>query len=202
VVVIGAGGHARVCLDLLLQDDDLDVVGCLGDAGTGQLQRPVVGTDDDLPGLRAQGVGHAFVAVGSNAARARLTRQATDLGFVLVSAVSPAATVAATARLGAGVAVMAGAVVNPYAEVGDGAVLNTGATVDHDCRVGAFAHVAPGVHLAGDCTVGEGALVGVGAVARPGTSVGDWAVVGAGAVLVADVPARTTVVGNPARVLA
>lgn len=202
VVVLGAGGHARVCLDLLLQDPSLDVVGCLGDAGSGALQRPVLGDDEALPRLRSEGVSHVFVAIGENALRARLSARVTDLGFTHVCAVSPDAIVAPTARLGTGVAVMAGAVVNPYAVVGDGAVLNTGATVDHDCRVGAFSHLAPGVHLAGDCTVGEGALVGVGAVARPGTTIGAWSVVGAGAVLVADVAERTTVVGNPARVLA
>lgn len=201
VVVLGAGGHARVCLDLLLQSTELEVVGCLGTPDDRPLQRPVLGDDDTLPALADSGVTHAFVAVGDNSLRAALTARVRELGLGVVNAVSRHAWLAPTAHLGQGVAVMAGAVLNSYARLDDGAILNTGASVDHDCRIGKFAHLAPGVHLAGDCTVGTGALLGVGAVARPGINIGAWAVVGAGAVLVADVGERTTVAGNPARVL-
>jgi acetyltransferase-like isoleucine patch superfamily enzyme len=50
-------------------------------------------------------------------------------------------------------------------------------------------------------TVRRGARVGVGAVLCPAVEVGEEAFVGAGAVVVADVPSRVVVVGNPARVL-
>jgi len=50
-------------------------------------------------------------------------------------------------------------------------------------------------------TIRRGARVGVGAVLCPGVEVGEEAFVGAGAVVVADVPPRVVVVGNPARVL-
>jgi acetyltransferase-like isoleucine patch superfamily enzyme len=50
-------------------------------------------------------------------------------------------------------------------------------------------------------TLRRGARVGGGAVLCPGVEVGEEAFVGAGAVVTKDVPARTVVVGNPARVL-
>ncbi len=45
------------------------------------------------------------------------------------------------------------------------------------------------------------AAVGSGAVIRAGVTIGEGAIVGAGAVVTRDVPPRTIVVGNPARVL-
>jgi acetyltransferase-like isoleucine patch superfamily enzyme len=48
-------------------------------------------------------------------------------------------------------------------------------------------------------TIRRGARVGGGAVLLPGIEVGEEAFVGAGAVVLADVPARAVVVGNPAR---
>jgi acetyltransferase-like isoleucine patch superfamily enzyme len=48
-------------------------------------------------------------------------------------------------------------------------------------------------------TIRRGARVGGGAVLCPGVEIGEEAFVGAGAVVVHDVPARTVVVGNPAR---
>lgn len=45
----------------------------------------------------------------------------------------------------------------------------------------------------------RGAFLGVGSIVLPGVSVGENAYVAAGAVVTNDVPARTLVVGNPAR---
>lgn len=47
--------------------------------------------------------------------------------------------------------------------------------------------------------VKKGASIGAGATILPGVTIGEWAMVGAGAVVVKDVPAGATVVGNPAR---
>jgi UDP-2-acetamido-3-amino-2,3-dideoxy-glucuronate N-acetyltransferase len=50
-------------------------------------------------------------------------------------------------------------------------------------------------------TIRRGARVGGGAVLCPGVEIGEEAFVGAGAVVTRDVPPRTVVVGNPARIL-
>lgn len=50
--------------------------------------------------------------------------------------------------------------------------------------------------------IGEGAFIGARAFVLPGISIGAQAVVGAMSVVTRDVPARTTVAGNPARSIA
>jgi UDP-perosamine 4-acetyltransferase len=201
VVVLGAGGHARVCLDLLLEQDGIAVEGCLGDARDRPLQRPVLGGDEHLEELAADGVDAAFVALGDNRARERVTHTVRSRGLDLVRAVSQFATVSASATIGEGTAVMAGAAVNAYARIADGAIVNTGATLDHDCDIGPFAHVAPGCHLAGEVVVGHGAFLGIGTVVVPGVRIGPGATVGAGTVVLRDIPSGATVVGNPGVVI-
>ncbi|MGD8353907.1 MAG: acyltransferase [Pseudomonadota bacterium] len=49
--------------------------------------------------------------------------------------------------------------------------------------------------------VKKGATIGANATILPGLTIGEKAMVGAGAVVTRDVPARTLVVGNPARVV-
>ncbi|WP_300058109.1 sugar O-acetyltransferase [uncultured Roseobacter sp.] len=49
--------------------------------------------------------------------------------------------------------------------------------------------------------IGRNVWIGGGALLLPGVTVGDDAVIGAGAVVTRDVPAATTVAGNPARPL-
>lgn len=49
--------------------------------------------------------------------------------------------------------------------------------------------------------IGRGAFLGVGAIVLAGVTIGENGYVGAGAVVTSDVPARSVVVGNPARVV-
>jgi UDP-perosamine 4-acetyltransferase len=202
VVILGASGHAKVIIRILEEMHDWDIIGCTS-AGRGAeepLGCPVLGGDDVLPGLLASGVRHAFVAIGDNRVRRRVSEEVRQVGFTLINAISPRALISPGVQLGCGVAVMAGAVIQADALVGDGAIVNTGATVDHDCRVGPYAHIAPGVNLAGRVKVGEGAFLGIGSCVVPGIRIGPWAVVGAGAAVIEDVPEAVTVVGVPARV--
>lgn len=202
MLVVGAGGHALVSIEVL-REAEYSVRGCVAShvgasEGLERLGVPLLSSDDDLPGLLDGGTA-VFVAVGANEARSRLIQAAVNAGGTLVSAVSPSAVVSASATIGAGALVMPAAVVNAMARVGQGAVVNTAAVVEHECVVGDVAHIATGAVLAGNVEVGEGALIGVGARVLPGRRVGAWATVGAGAVVVRDVPDGVTVVGVPAR---
>lgn len=202
VLVFGAGGHARVCLDALRDDPRLQVVGCLSADGSGvdHLDAPVLGRDD--PGIAASvGATHAFIAIGDNEVRRRLTERCLSAGLTMVIARAGSAVLSPSVQLGAGTLLAPGAVVNAATRLGDGVIVNTNAAVDHDCDIGAFAHVGPAVALAGGVRVGRGALVGIGSRVIPGVSIGEGAVVGAGAVVIADVEPFTTVVGVPARLL-
>lgn len=204
VVVIGAGGHARVCIEALRDNPDCELVGAVSRDGSGVrgLGIELLGVDSDLRKLTLGSRATAgFVAIGDNLARARLAADCDRIDLPLVRAISRHAAISSTAQLGDGVAVLPGAVVNAATTVGRAAIINTNASVDHDCRVGAFVHIAPGTAIGGDVTIGDRAMVGIGATVLPGVSIGADAVVGAGAVVIRDVPDRAVVVGNPARPL-
>lgn len=205
VIGLGAGGHAKVVLDALLAAG-VEVVGLLdarGDLrGTSVLGIPILGGDEMLDDLRAQGVTHAFIGVGSTrdvSPRRRLYELIVARGLEPLTVVHPRAIVSADARLGRGGTILAGAIVNPGVSVGDNVIVNTGAIVEHDCVLGDHVHVATGARLAGGVTVEACAHVGIGASVRQGVRIGRDAVVGAGSVVIDDVPAGATVVGVPAR---
>jgi acetyltransferase-like isoleucine patch superfamily enzyme len=75
------------------------------------------------------------------------------------------------------------------------------AHVGHDVVIGEDSLITVGAIIGGSAEIGNRVKVGLGAVILPFRKIGDDAVIGAGAVVTQNVPAGTTVVGNPARVL-
>lgn len=208
VVGLGAGGHAKVVIDILLLDEGCQVVGLVDQDqalwNTNVLGITVLGDDSLLGELRQQGVGHAFIGLGSvgdTEPRRLLYQKARDLGFEIIDVIHRQAIVSPFAQIGRGPTIMAGAVINAAAQLGDNVIVNTGAIVEHDCIIGNHVHIATGARLASTVAVGDGAHIGAGATVLQCVSIGQGAIVGAGAMVIRDVAPWTMVVGVPARVL-
>jgi len=202
IVIIGAGDHGRVVLELLRAAGE-DPAGFVEPGPSDSALDRVV------DGLRVIGDLHdelgwaadapRFVcALGDNRRRATAFERCLSLGLEPVAAVHPTAIVLAGARIAPGAMVCAGAVIGVAASIAADAIVNTGATVDHDNRIGPHATVAPGAHLAGRVEIGEGAFVGMGASVIEGLHIGDWALVAAGAAVIRDVAPSERVAGVPA----
>lgn len=202
VIVVGAGGHAKVCIELLQAQGD-KIAYCVGnpDSPDTCLGIPVLKSDDHLPALFEEGYERIFIAIGSNPLRNKLAEKATEMGYRLVNAISPTAMVSPSARLGVGIAVMAGVVINAEAKISDLCIVNTGATVDHDCFIGLSVHIAPQCALAGNVHVGNLTFVGIGSKIIPEIQIGESVMVGAGSVIISNVGSSTTVVGVPAKAI-
>jgi sugar O-acyltransferase (sialic acid O-acetyltransferase NeuD family) len=205
VVLIGAGGHARVLLDILQEWGEDEVLGLLdqNSARWGQslMGCPILGDDQDLS---RYGATHFVVAVGSlgdTGLRRKLWARGEAAGLEPLTVVAPSAVVSRWAELGSGAQIMPAAVVNAGARLGAGVILNSTALVEHDCDLGEFCHVASGAVLAGGVVLEPDVHVGAGASIRQGIRVGAGALVGAGAAVVKDVPAGARVAGVPAKPL-
>jgi len=205
VVVIGAGGHGRVMVDVLRCQDEVEVLGFLDDAE--DLQGTMTPAGVRVIGrtapedLATYGADHFLVAIGSNRIRAMLFDRCLEAGLTPWVGVHPSAVIAQSAGLGGGTQVVAQVVVNPDARVGRDVILNTACTVDHDCVIGDHAFIAPGAHLGGEVTIGERAFIGIGASVLPGLTIGAGSTIGGGAVVIADIEPGTVAVGVPARVI-
>lgn len=207
IVVIGAGGHAKVVLDAILLGDRYRIAGLIaadGETGTDVLGVPVIGALHELPRLKNDGLRYAFVGMGSignPSARIAAAREVEHCGLSMPPIVHPAASVSPHAVLHAGVFVAANAVVGAGARVGTCAIVNSGAVVEHDCAVGEFAHISPGVSLSGGVGVGDRSHVGTGSAVVQYASIGSDVLLGAGSVVVNDIEDGVLAYGNPARVI-
>lgn len=208
-VGLGAGGHAKVVIEILRLTGHVECVALLDPderLWNGEvLGVPVLGGDRLLSDLFAQGVTVVFMGIGATSRtspRQKLYQLARSLGFGAATAIHPSAVISPSAQIGRGPTIMAGAIVNAQARIGENVIINSGAIVEHDCVIGDHAHVSPGARLAGRVQVGDGTHIGLGACVRDWSRIGRNVTVGAGAVVVGDVADDSVVVGVPAKPIA
>jgi len=194
VYVIGAGGHAKVVIDAIIQEGKYEVTALVDPAKTGQAgQFPII---SDTGGLSP---GSFVVAIGDNKTRTKLYDQLINDGWTPVSIVHPKAIVAADVVIGFGTVVFAGAIINACARIGANSIINTGAIIEHDCAIGNNSHIAPGCSLAGGVSVGDNSLLGIGSSVLPSIKIGSGVIVGAGSCVIRDVGDGLQVAGVPAK---
>lgn len=196
LVIIGAGGHAKVVFDIVETICTYNVIAFVDQISENESKLFDVPVRKDFAEIAPCAY---VVAIGDNKARSKTFEDLKAKNFKPTTLIHPSAVISKRASIGAGTVIMPNAVVNADAKIGIDCIINTGAIIEHDCVIGNHSHISVGVCLAGNVHVGDGALVGVSASARPHAKIGSWSTVGVGAVVIKDIPDNCTAVGVPAR---
>ncbi len=203
VIIIGAGGHAKVVIEAL-RGNGVVILGLVDNdpkkAGTQLLGAQVIGGDEAVADY-APGEVQLTIGVGPVTQRQELFNAFRDRAYDFVNTVHPAAIISDSAQLGAGAQIMAGAIIQADTRIGDNVIVNSGASVDHDCVIGDHVHIAPGSTLAGGVQIGAGSLVGAGSTILENVRVGANCTIAGGATVIDDIANDSTVAGTPARPL-
>lgn len=206
IVVIGAGGHAKVVARSLRECGGWHVVGFVDDqnparAGERFGGATVLGGRAALAALREQGVAVAVVAFGDNRARLAFDAWLACGGWQRPAIVDPSARVGDDVVLGPGCYVAAGAIVEPGVALGRQVIVNSAAVLCHDGIVDDGVHLCPRSCFGGHVRIGPRSWIGIGATVRDRVRIGADVVVGAGALVLRDVPDGVVAYGHPAQVI-
>ncbi|MEY4529909.1 MAG: hypothetical protein RLZZ156_630 [Deinococcota bacterium] len=149
LVVIGAGGHAKVVVDTA-QLAGWEVVGFADDNPNAALfSLPHLGKPS---GLELPKDVQVIIAIGSNLVRQKLDSELSKR-FTWAKIIHPKAVVSNHSTLGQGTVVFAGAVIQADTVIGQHCIINSSASVDHDCKIADYCHIAPNGTLAGGVTL-------------------------------------------------
>lgn len=202
IIIIGGGGHAKMCIDLLRQTKEFEILGIIDDKleiGTSILDVRVIGGNDSLSKLLSLGVKYAVNgvgAIGNPKLRSKIHTDLTNIGFILPSLVHPSSNIEPSVSIGDGIQVMMGAVVGSNVQLGNGCIVNSGAIISHDCILRDHCHVAPGAVLAGSIDVGNNSVIGMGATVYLGLTIGRDVIIFNGVNILKNIPEGKIVDGN------
>lgn len=205
ILLVGGGGHCKSVLDCLLELKKFTEIGIIdmnNNIGDLILDVPVIGCDDDLPQLFADGYKYAFVTIGSigkPTLRIKLFNKLSKIGFQIPNIIAPSAVVSRYVKMETGIFAGKNTVINAGSTIHRGAIINSGSIIEHDCFIGAFSHIAPGSVLSGEVQVGESTHIGANSVIKQQIKIGSNSIIGMGSVVVNDIDDNIVAYGNPCK---
>lgn len=213
LIIVGAKGLGKVALEVLQSTDN--IIYCFLDedykeevAVSESATFPneinhvsVMGSsdDDDMLNLINDKCDY-FVAVENNADRKRLIKKIHKQRkkFPAV-AVHSTAHFADDATMGYGTLVGMGAMIGADVKIGTSCIINANATLDYEAEIGNFTQIGIGTNVGSQVKIEEEVFVGNGVTIIAGVTIGKGARIGAGSVVLSNIKAGETVLGNPAK---
>ncbi|MCP3672119.1 MAG: acetyltransferase [Gammaproteobacteria bacterium] len=192
VIVLGAGGHAKVVADVLVQSG-FKLRGFIApeyEPGVEFCGSKVLGDEQVVENVSpsevilANGIG----AMPNNDSRWLVAAKMRKLGFSFATIIHPSVVIAPDVVLAEGVQIMAGSILQPGVNVGLDCIVNTGVILDHDCVIEKESHLAPGVVCSGGVRVGSRTHLGTRSTVIQCISIGCSSIIAAGSVIYKDVP--------------
>ena len=201
VLLIGAGGHATSCIEIIEAENKNEIVGLVGtpeEVGKKLLGYEVIGSEEDFADL-IKLTSNLILGIGqikSPSLRIEIKDKFIKKGFNFQSVVSPTAQVSKHAVIGTGTVIMHKVVINAGVKIGDYSIINTGAIIEHDSKIGNFSHISTGVISNGETSIGNNTFVGSGAIIMEQIKIGNNCIVGMGQQVRHDLSDNSKYVGN------
>lgn len=200
IIIIGAGGHGKVILDIIENGNKFHRGGVIIDFLDDALP---VGTD--ICGYKVIGkiesclkYPHAeyIIAIGDNKTRKEIAEK---YNLKYISIVHPSAVIGKEVKIKSGSVIMANAVINSTSIIGSHSIINTGAIIEHDNVIDDYVHISPSATLGGNVKIGQCSWIGIGSVVSNNLSICDNCIIGAGAVVVKDITEAGMYAGVPVK---
>jgi len=204
VIIFGAGGLGKAALNIF-ESNGIPVYCFLDDDtslhNTEINDVTVLGRTDDDGFLKHIGKKcEAFVAEDDNKVRKSVVKMLNTKRKVMpVNAIHGSAILSSSASIGHGNYINTGVQIGAFVKVGSHCIFHGGAIVEHEAKLGNYIQVGAGSVVNSGVEIEDEAFIGSGVTVVSGVTIGKGARIGAGSVVVANVKAKQTVFGNPAK---
>lgn len=212
IFIVGAGGCGRDAVWLLERINEAavkkdgkrewDIVGFIDDDSSlhgRQIDNyPIVGGCEYLAFISEEV--YAVIAIGASKVKKAVVQKLAVLKNIrFATVIDPSVILSDRVHIEEGCIICAGTILTVDVRIGNHVLINLDCTIEHDDVIEDYVSIYSSVNVSGNVTIGAECEIGTGVQIIQGKTIGEQAVVGAGAVVVKDIPARCTAVGNPAK---
>lgn len=190
IVIIGGGGHAKACIDVVQCCDMYNIIGYVDREAKldPRFNISYLGNDDTLDIYIP--TCSFLIAVGQikyPQPRSNIFLKMLKNGAKFPSIVSPYAYISKYAEIGIGTIVMHGAILQANVKVGDNCIINDRAVLEHDVIVGDCCHISTSTTLNGGVEIGTNTFIGSGSTVKNGVHIGKNVIVGMVSIVLYDI---------------
>ncbi len=166
VILLGAGGHARVVAELISLGNEFTIAGFIDDKikpGTIVYKdKKVLGSFTAISDFK-KSAKYFIAAVGNNALREEFFETAKEY-FKPLTLIHPFSSVAESVCIGEGTVILAGCVVSSNCKIGANTIINSMVLADHDTIIGDHCHIAQGTVLGSNVYVSSRKFTQIAAI--------------------------------------
>ena len=136
LIIVGAGGHGKCCLDIAREMKIYDEIVFLDDHHLNESINDckVIGSIDEMSSYYPEYTS-IFIAIGNNQIRSRLLLQAKEIGYELPILQHPTSIVSKYATIKEGTVIFPNTVIENNANISNGCIITANTTINHDAYI-------------------------------------------------------------------
>ncbi len=185
IILIGAGGHARSCIDVIENSNsNFKILGLIEKRNLNKKtfsKYKVIYLEKNLNKITKKNI-YALVGFGdikNLKKREIIFNKLINFKFKIPIIKSKNAYISSNSKIGSGTIVMHGVTINFGSKIGKNCIINSNATIEHDVIIGNHCHIAPGAIINGGVKIGDYSFIGSGAVIKENIKISENCIVGA-----------------------
>lgn len=167
LLIVGAGGHGRCSAEIARRMNRFDEISFIDDNSL-----EAIGKINELEKF----VGEyqcAFVAIGNNKLREKISLNVRELGFELVNLIDPLSFQSVDASYGEGCIFFPFSVVETNVKLGDGVIVCANAVINHDAVVNSYSLVYSNSTIRPNACLGQRARIGSNHIVKFGEMINE-----------------------------
>lgn len=198
LIIIGAGGHASVLIDILLKQNRF-IEAIVTPKGTKNKRLfsdfQILKEDSDILNYSEKefnlvnGIG--FMPYKN--IRKTINDRFISMGYEFETIIANTAEVSQNAYIESGAQILNGAIVQAGSTISNNTIVNTKSLIEHDCFIGKSNHIAPNSTLCGGVRTGDNVFIGASSTVVNGINIDNNCVIGAGSLIRKNIPKNITV---------
>ena len=169
IVLVGAGGHAKSCINLIEKINEFKIIGLTDSRKKGYLLNYKILGDDtilDQKKFRNIDLCLSFGSIFNINLREKIFKKLKNKGFNFPILTSKESSISKFSKIGPGTMIMGNTFVNAGASIGENCIINNNSLIEHDVKIGNNSQISTSVTINGSCKIGSNCFIGSGTIIK------------------------------------